>query len=68
MRHGRKSRSGKFNGCKTHITKDVDSDIITNIDVSSGNCPDGNMAKPLIDEATPWSKLCYSMGLIRNLE
>jgi len=34
MRHGRKSSSGKFNGYKTHITKDVDSGIITNIDVS----------------------------------
>ena len=50
MRHGRKSRSGKFNGYKTHLTKDVDSDIITNIDVSPGNCPDGDMAEPLIDE------------------
>ena len=50
MRHGRKSRSGKFNGYKTHLTKDVDSDIITNIDVSLGNCPDGDIAEPLIDE------------------
>ena len=51
MRHGRKSSAGKFNGYKTHITKDVESDIITNIDVSSGNFPDGDMAKPLIKEA-----------------
>jgi len=51
MRHGRKSKSGKFNGYKNHILKDVDSDIITNIDVSPGNCPDGDMAEPLIDEA-----------------
>ena len=51
MRHGRKSRSGKFNGYKTHVTKDADSDIITNIDVSPGNCPDGDMAEPLIKEA-----------------
>ena len=51
MRHGRKSSSGKFNGHKTHLTKDVSSEIITNIDVSSGNCPDQEMAEPLIDEA-----------------
>jgi len=51
MRHGRKSSSGKFDGHKTHIIKDVSSDIITNIDVSSGNCPDKKMAEPLIDEA-----------------
>jgi len=51
MRHGRKSRSGKFNGYKNHILKDVDSDIITNIDVSTGNCPDGDIAEPLINEA-----------------
>jgi len=51
MRHGRKSSAGKFNGYKTHITKDVDSNIITNIDVSPGNFPDGDMAQPLIKEA-----------------
>lgn len=51
MRHGRKSSSGKFNGYKTHLTKDVSSEIITNIDVSSGNCPDQEMAESLIDEA-----------------
>lgn len=51
MRHGRKSSDGKFNGYKTHLTKDVSSDIITNIDVSSGNCPDQEMAESLIDEA-----------------
>jgi len=51
MRHGRKSSSGKFNGYKTHLIKDVNSDIITNIDVSSGNCPDQGMAELLIDEA-----------------
>jgi len=50
MRHGRKSRSGKFNGYKNHILKDASSDIITNIDVSAGNCPDQDMAKPLIKE------------------
>ncbi|MEA1964802.1 MAG: IS1182 family transposase [Candidatus Aerophobetes bacterium] len=51
MRHGRKSKSGKFNGYKNHILKDVDSDIITNIDVSPGNCPDKDMTESLIDEA-----------------
>ena len=51
MRHGKKSSSGKFNGYKTHLTKDTLSEIITNIDVSSGNCPDQKMADPLIDEA-----------------
>lgn len=51
MRHGRKSSAGKFNGYKTHLTKDTSSEIITNINVSSGNCPDQEMAEPLIDEA-----------------
>jgi len=51
MRHGRKSRSGKFNGYKTHLTKDVSSEIITNIDVSPANSPDQEMAELLIDEA-----------------
>jgi len=50
MRHGRKSSAGKFNGYKTHLTKDVTSDIITSIDVSTANFPDGHMAEDLIDE------------------
>jgi len=51
MRHGRKSSAGKFNGYKTHITKNVDCDVITNVDVSPGNCPDGKMTEPLIKKA-----------------
>ena len=51
MRHGRKSSSGKFNGYKTHLTKDVASDIITNCDISPANTPDGDLTEPLIDEA-----------------
>jgi len=51
MRHGRKSRSGKFNGHKIHLIKDTSSEIITSIDISPGNCPDQKMAEPLIDEA-----------------
>ena len=51
MRHGRKSKSGKFNGYKTHLTKDVSSDIVTNIDVSAANSPDQEMAEPLLNEA-----------------
>jgi len=75
MRHGRKSRSGKFNGYKNHLIKDVDSDIITNIDVSLGNCPDGDMAESLIDEAekefgVTTSSLCgdgaYGSGKMRK--
>jgi len=51
MRHGRKSKSGRFNGYKTHLTKDVSSDIVTNIDVSPANSSDQEMAEPLLDEA-----------------
>jgi len=51
MRHGRKSSAGKFNGYKTHVTKDVASDIITNCDISPANTPDGDLTEPLIDEA-----------------
>lgn len=51
MRHGRKSKSGKFNGYKTHLTKDTESDIITNIDISAANSSDEEMAEPLLNEA-----------------
>jgi transposase len=75
MRHGRKSSAGKFNGYKTHITKDVASDIITNVDVSPANCPDGKMTEPLIEEAekeyqVKTKSLCgdgaYSSGKIKE--
>lgn len=51
MRHGRKSKSGKFNGYKTHLTKDTESDLITNIGVSAANSSDQEMVEPLLDEA-----------------
>jgi len=51
MRHGRKSKSGKFNGYKTHLTKDTESDLITNIGISAANSSDQEMAEPLLDEA-----------------
>jgi len=75
MRHGRKSSAGKFNGYKTHITKDVASDVITNVDVSPANCPDGKMTEPLIEEAEEefdikTKSLCgdgaYSSGKIKE--
>jgi len=50
MRHGRKSKSGRFNGYKTHLTKDVSSDIVTNIEVSKANSSDHEMVEPLLDE------------------
>jgi hypothetical protein len=45
MRHGRKSKSKRFNGYKEHIATDVDSDLILACEVTPANRPE--------EEATP---------------
>lgn len=45
MRHGRKSKSKRFDGFKEHIAADLDSDLIVACAVTSANRPE--------DEATP---------------
>lgn len=45
MRHGRKSKSKRFNGYKEHVAADVDSDLILACEVTPANRPE--------EEATP---------------
>ena len=75
MRHGRKSSSGKFNGYKAHITKEVTSDIVTSITVAPANRPDGEETQKLLTEADQDTSLhtrsvcgdgAYSSGAIKE--
>jgi len=75
MRHGRKSSSGKFNGYKAHITKEVTSDIVTSITVAPANRPDGEETERLLTEADQDTSLhtrsvcgdgAYSSGAIKE--
>src|SRR5436189_4262561 len=44
MRHGRKSRSHRFDGHKTQVATDTDSQLITAVEVLPGNAPDAEQA------------------------
>lgn len=48
MRHGRKSASKRFDGHKTQVAADTESQLITAVDVLAGNAPDGERALALV--------------------
>lgn len=50
MRHGRKSSAGKWNGYKKHLTEEPQTELITAVEVSAANVPDGEMAMPLLEQ------------------
>jgi hypothetical protein len=57
MRHGRKSKSKRFNGYKQHITTDLDTDLVLACAVTPANRPE--------EEATPaLSEDMARMGLV----
>lgn len=51
MRHGHKTSKGKFNGYKAQVMIDEESEIVTNIGVTSGNRPDGEFAGAMIEKS-----------------
>lgn len=51
QRHGRKSASRRFTGHKASITTDIDSQLITSVDVLSGDAPDACGALKLVEQA-----------------
>jgi len=50
MRHGRKSKSRKFNGYKGTITADPESELITGVHVMGGNEHDSLAVVPIIEQ------------------
>ncbi len=51
MRHGRKSRSKRFDGHKAGIAVDTDSQLVTAVDVLPGNAPDNKGALDLVEQS-----------------
>jgi hypothetical protein len=49
MRHGRKSSSQRFNGHKTQVAVDTDSQLITAVEVLAGNAPDAEQALAVVE-------------------
>ncbi|BCV21833.1 hypothetical protein hamaS1_19020 [Moorella sp. Hama-1] len=73
MRHGRKSAARTFNGYKTHIAMEQESEFISAVEVTSGNVHDGEAAKGLIDQQpeerqpdTMMGDACYGTGPVRK--
>ena len=49
MRHGRKSRSQRFDGHKAQVAADTDSQLITAVAVLPGNAPDAEQALEMVE-------------------
>jgi hypothetical protein len=57
MRHGRKSSSHRFNGHKAQVAVDTDTQLITAVDVLTGNAPDADKALEVV-EASETARGC----------
>jgi len=73
MRHGRKSAARTFNGYKTHISMEQESEFISAVEVTPGNVHDGEVAKDLIDQQPEQRQpdkmigdTCYGTGPVRK--
>jgi hypothetical protein len=60
-RHGRKSKSGTFNGFKLHLLGDVVSGLIASLTVTRGNAHDNTVAHRLIRRA---ARLCADLDRV----
>jgi hypothetical protein len=57
MRHGRKSRSHRFDGHKAQVGADTDSQLITTVEVLPGNASDAEQALEAV-EASETATVC----------
>jgi IS5 family transposase len=48
MRHGRKSSAGRWNGSKKHVNVEPKSELITAVEITPANAPDGPVALKLL--------------------
>ena len=51
MRHGRKSKSKRFDGHKLQLAVDTESQLITDVAVLAGNAPDREQALEVVEES-----------------
>ncbi len=47
MRHGRKSRSQRFDGYKRHVLKDLDSGLVRAVGITPGNAPEASVPEAI---------------------
>jgi IS5 family transposase len=52
MRHGRKSRSHRFDGYKRHILRDLDSGLVRAVGITPANAPEASVTDDLLADLT----------------
>jgi hypothetical protein len=64
MRHGHKSSGKAYNGHKAHVAVDVDTGVVTGIDIGAPGEADGSQVKNLIDQTrkTTGSEVAEALG------
>jgi len=65
MRHGRKSKSKRFNGYKQHIATDLDSDLIIGGAVTPANRPEDEATPELKADLDRWQRNISELSLDR---
>ena len=50
MRHGRKSRTFKFDGYKRHLLKDLDSGLVRAVGVTPANAPEASVSEKIAED------------------
>lgn len=53
MRHGRKSRSQRFDGYKRHVLKDLDIGVVRAVGITPANIPESAVTKAIADDLEP---------------
>jgi hypothetical protein len=53
MRHGRKSRSQRFDGYKRHVLKDLDIGVVRAVGITPANVPESAVTKAIADDLEP---------------
>jgi hypothetical protein len=51
MRHGRKSTHQRFDGYKLHVVEEPGSELVTAVDVTPANTPDGQVTAAMVHQA-----------------
>lgn len=50
MRHGRKSRSYRFDGSKRHVLRDLDSGLVRAVGITAANVPEATVTDAILDD------------------
>jgi hypothetical protein len=70
MRHGRKSRSRRFNGYRQHVASELDTTLILACAITAGNRPEGEAAPALLEDlarhALPIAEMHIDRGYVAS--